>query len=89
MSETVSFESGRHPLGVLTVVECLLELGWGNVPQMLEKALLVEPVYPVQRGQFDGFYAAPRALSPYQVRLVEADDGSGQCVVVAAADAPD
>jgi hypothetical protein len=46
-------------------------------------------VDPVEGRPLDGFLTLPRAASPDDLGLVEADDRLGEGVVVAVADAPD
>ena len=63
-------------------------LGERDVADGLEEASGVEPVDPVQDGEFDGFDAAP-GLAMDHLGLEQAVDGLGQDVVIAVADAAD
>lgn len=58
-----------------------------DIPDGLQQSMVVEPVYPVQRGQFDGFPGFPGAASMNQLRFVQPVDSLGQGVVVAVATA--
>ena len=71
----------------LTVLIRPLEVCRRDVPDRLKKALVVEPVHPVEGGEFNGFYAAPRAVAVNDLGLVKPDDRLGEGVVVATADA--
>src|SRR5450756_330740 len=51
----------------------------------LEQPAMVEPVEPLQRGVLDVVDALPGAAPTNQLRLVEADDGLGEGVIVAVA----
>ena len=46
----------------------------------------VEPVNPVEGGEFDGIDVAPRALAVDHFVLVETVDGLGQGVVIGVGD---
>ena len=50
---------------------------------------MVEPVDPLEGGIFDGLEGSPRATAPDDLGLEQADDGLGEGVVVAVADAAD
>ena len=50
---------------------------------------MVEPVYPFQRRELDGFERAPLCSSMDELGLIEAIDRLGESVVVAIADAAD
>ena len=67
----------------------LLQLDRWDVAAILEQAGGVEPVDPFGGGVFDLVDAAPRALVPDDLGLVEAVDGLGQRVVIARPDRAD
>jgi len=46
---------------------------------------VVEPGYPFQRSQFDGFTCFPRSAAVDQLSLVESVNGLGQVVIIAVA----
>ena len=48
---------------------------------------MVEPVHPLQGGQFHGFPGLPGSPAVNQLGLVQPVDSLGQCVVVAVAPA--
>ena len=75
-------------LGELPPVVCL-SLGRRDVPDGFEQSDVVEPVNPLQGGQFHGFPGFPRSPAVDQLGLVEPVDGFGQGVVVAVATAAD
>lgn len=55
----------------------------------LEKAPVIEPVDPFERGELDGFEAAPWSPPVDDLGLVETVDGFRERVVVAVADTAD
>ena len=63
----------------------ILSLGRGNVADGLEEPLVVEPSYPLEGGEFQGFHRFPGRPAMDQFGLVKAVDGFGQGVVVAVA----
>ena len=88
-AEAVWFKLGSHGDVVRHGVIEFFGLGRRHVADGLEQAAMVEPVYPFQRGIFDGFKGSPWPASMDHLGLVEAVDGLGQSVVVAVADAAD
>ena len=68
-------ESDRHGLlGELTMVVGL-GLSRGQVADRFEEALMVEPGYPFQRGQFQRLQRLPGGTPVDQLGLVQAVDG--------------
>src|ERR1700692_186136 len=43
---------------------------------------MIEPIYPLERGEFDGFKMTPRSLQTNHLRLEQADHRLGQRVIV-------
>ena len=83
-------KSGHHRgglIGELPVVVCL-NLGRRDAADGFEQAMVVEPGYPFQRGQFERRFGLPRRATVNQLGLVEPVDRLGQRVVVAVALAP-
>ena len=66
-----------------------MRLGFGgrDIADGFEQAAVVEPVDPFQRGVFDIFEGASRALPVDELGLVQTVDGFRQGVVVTVADA--
>ena len=64
-------------------------LGFGRryVTDGLQESPVVEPVYPFQRRELDGFERAPSCSSMDELGLIEAIDRLGESVVVGIADA--
>ena len=62
--------------------------GWWDVADRPQQAFVVEPVDPIERGQFDRFQVPPRATVDH-LRLVQSVDRLGQGVVVGITDAAD
>src|SRR5690242_18571849 len=58
-----------------------------HVADRLEKAAMIKPMHPFQRGELNGFNVPPRSASVDQFRLVKADDRLGKRVVVGIANA--
>ncbi len=54
--------------------------GWGDVADGLQKPSMVEPVDPLQGGEFNRFEAAPRSAPMDDLGLVEAVDRFGEGV---------
>jgi hypothetical protein len=65
----------------------VLRLGFGrrDIADGFEQAAVIEPVDPFQRGVFDIFERAPRALPVDELGLVETVDGFCQGVVITVA----
>ena len=53
------------------------------------QAVLVEPVHPGERGEFELVGGAERAVDLHALGLVEPDDALGEGIVIAVADRPD
>ena len=68
----------------LTVVDVFV-VGGRDASEVVEDALVVEPVDPFEGGEFEIVEAAPRASVAYEFGLVEPDHGFGEGVVVAVA----
>ena len=68
------FSQRRLALGVDLTVVLVLLLDGGEVSDRGVQPVLVEPVHPGQRGQFQVIRAAERAVDLYALGLVEADD---------------
>jgi hypothetical protein len=64
-------------------------LGWRNVSDRLQQAVVVEPVDPFERGELDSFEGSPRPTLMDDLGLVETADRLGQSIVIAVADAAD
>ncbi len=75
------FESRRRGaligLGIIT----RFSFGWRDISDRLEQALVVEPVDPFERGEFDRFGVAPGATPVDHLGLEQAIDGLGERVV--------
>ena len=54
--------------------------GWWDVADRPQQAFVVEPVDPIERGQFDRFQVPPRATVDH-LRLVQSVDRLGQGVI--------
>ena len=83
--EAVWFKSGLHGgclTGELPVVVCL---GRRDIADRFEQAVVVEPGYPFERGQFDRLLGFPWRPSADQLSFVKAVDGLGQRIVLAVA----
>jgi hypothetical protein len=65
----------------------LLGFGRRYVTDGLQESPVVEPVYPFQRRELDGFERAPSCSSMDELGLIEAIDRLGESVVVGIADA--
>ena len=69
----------------------IARFGFGrrNVSDRLQQSLVVEPVDPFERGEFDRLEVAPGPAPPNDLGFVESVDRLGEGVVVAVADAAD
>ena len=72
----------------LPPVVCL-SLGRRDIPDGFEESDVVEPVHPLQGGQFQGLPGFPGAPAMNQLGFVQPVDGLGQGVVIAVATATD
>ena len=70
--------------GVLTVVE-VFEFGGWDAAEVVEQALVVEPVDPFECGELEVVEAAPGSAVADEFGLVEPDDRFGERVVVGVA----
>ncbi len=59
LPEAISFKLCGHGWCVQHGVVSFFGLGWGDIPDGLQKATVVEPVDPFERGVFDGFERSP------------------------------
>jgi hypothetical protein len=66
----------------------LLGFGRRYVTDGLQESPVVEPVYPFQRRELDGFERAPSCSSMDELGLIEAIDRLGESVVVGIATLP-
>src|SRR5439155_5258671 len=64
-------------------------LRWREVADGLEETPMVEPVDPLQRGEFNRLDASPRTSPPDDLCLVQPDDRLGKGVVVRVTDTAD
>ena len=64
-------------------------VGGQNVSDGHQKAAVVEPIGPFERGELQGFEVAPRSPSMDDLGLVKTVDRFGQSVVVTVANASD
>ena len=60
-----------------------------NVSDGLQKAAVVEPVDPFERGEFHGFEVAPWCSPMDDLGLLSTVDCFGESIVIGIADAPD
>jgi hypothetical protein len=65
--------------GGLLIVTCFI-LGRRDVPNRFEQPSMVEPIYPVERGEFDRLERSPRSLPANHFRLEEANHRLGEGV---------
>ena len=66
----------------MLVIVGRLELCRGDVPERLEEATIVEPMNPLERGEFDSFAALPRSAPIDHFGLEERVNGLSEGVVV-------
>jgi hypothetical protein len=74
-------------IGKLPIVVVLSLCRW-NIPNRLKQSNVVEPVHPLQGGQFHGFLDFPGSPVFNQLGLVKPVDGFCQRVVLAVLTAP-
>ena len=65
------------------------DLGGRDVSDRLEKASVVEPVGPFECRELDGLEGTPGSAPMDHLGLEQADDGLGERIIVAVADAAD
>ena len=83
------FESGHHSqLVQLFIVARFGLCGW-NVSDRLEETPVVEPVDPLEGGEFHGFGVAPGPASVDHLRFEQPVDRLGEGIVIGVADAAD
>ena len=82
-------ESRSHIELALGCIVVGFGLGGRDVTDGLQKPAVVEPVHPLQGGEFNRFERAPRPTPPDHLRLVEAVDRLRESVVVGIPDAAD
>src|SRR4029077_15828171 len=68
------------------MIRCL-QLRRGDVADRFEESPMVKPIYPFERGVLDGVKSPPRTAVTDDLRLEQADDRFGECVVVRVAHA--
>ena len=89
MPEIAWFKLWGHSWFAQHGVVALLGLGWRNVSDGFEKAAVVEPVDPFERGELHRFEVAPWSPAMDYLDLVKAVDRFGESVVVTVANASD
>ena len=82
-------ESRRDGVRLVAAIVRLLELGRRNQPDGLEKAPVIEPVDPFERGEFDRLDMPPGTAAPDDLGPEQADHRFGQGVVIRVAGAAD
>lgn len=85
--KAIWFESG--PPGLADVLPIISRFGfrwWDDMPDRRQQAFVVEPVHPVQHGQFYLLAVAPRFAMDH-LGLVQPANSLGQGVVVCVAHA--
>ena len=89
MPEAISFKLCCHGRCVQHGVISFFGFGWRYVADGLQKATVVEPIYPFQRGELHGFEVSPRSSPMDDLGLVKTIDRFGESVVITVADTPD
>ena len=64
------------PSELLIVARFILR--WRHVTNRFEQPACVEPIDPLERGEFDGLDVSPRAVALNDLGLEEADDRFGE-----------
>jgi hypothetical protein len=90
----ISCATDRRPALNLTVPAQLFivsRFGFGrrNVANGLEQTAMVEPVHPLEGGEFHGFSVAPGTAPMDHLGFEQTDDGLGERIVVTVANAAD
>lgn len=78
----ISWVGGLGLLGEFPPIVCL-SLGRWDIPDGFEESNVVEPVHPLQGGQFQGLPGFPRAPAMDLLGFVQPLEGLGQGVVIA------
>ena len=89
LPEAIRFKLCRHGRVFQHGVVALFGFGRRNVADGLQEPPVVEPVYPFQRGELDGFERPPRLTSMDDLGFVKTVDRLGESIVVAVANAAD
>jgi len=89
LPEAVWIESRRQSYLLRLGVVVLFSLRWRHIADRLEKAAVVEPVDPFERGEFHSFQRAPGSSPTNDLSLEQAIDCFGQRIVVTIANAAD
>ncbi len=78
----LSWVRGLGLLGEFPPIVCL-SLGRRDIPDGFEESNVVEPVHPLQGGQFQGLPGFPRAPAMDLLGFIQPLKGLGQGVVIA------
>ena len=82
MPEAISFKLCGHGWCVQHGVISFFGFGWRYVADGLQKAAVVEPIDPFERGELHGFEVAPWSSPMDDLGLVKTVDRFGESIVV-------